>query len=104
MNDNSIIPTLTREQKDYVRLVLETESPNLVLDRLAQTPPSGIGVRMSRSTLYRLKNELQLEQDLSNREGIKAQASAVAHEEHDPNLKTAALALLREKAFRLAAS
>jgi hypothetical protein len=106
MNDNSIIPTLTREQKDCVRLVLETEAPHMVLPRLALAPPAGIGVRMSRATLYRLKKEkeLQLEEDLSDREGIRAKASAVANEEQDPNLKTASLILLREKAFRLTAS
>jgi hypothetical protein len=104
MNDNSIIPTLTREQKDSVRLVLETEAPHMVLPRLALAAPAGIGVRMSRATLYRLKKELQLEEDLSDRESIRAKASAVANEEQNPNLKTASLILLREKAFRLAAS
>ena len=99
-----IIPKLTAEQKELVRDVLEREQRNLWIDRLALTPPAGLGIRMSQSTLYRLKRQLELEEDLSDRESIKEQARAVANEEQNATLESAAITLLREKAFALAAS
>jgi hypothetical protein len=99
-----IIPKLTAEQKELVRDVLEREQRNLWIDRLALTPPAGLGIRMSQSTLYRLKRQLELEEDLSDRDSIKEQARAVANEEQNASLESAAITLLREKAFALAAS
>ena len=99
-----IIPKLTAEQKELVRDVLEREQRNLWIDRLALIPPAGLGIRMSQSTLYRLKRQLELEEDLSDRESIKEQARAVANEEQNATLESAAITLLREKAFALAAS
>jgi hypothetical protein len=99
-----IIPKLTAEQKELVRDVLEREQRNLWIDRLALIPPAGLGIRMSQSTLYRLKRQLELEEDLSDRDSIKEQARAVANEEQNATLESAAITLLREKAFALAAS
>ena len=99
-----IIPKLTAEQKELVRDVLEKEERYLWLDRLALPPPAGLGIRMSQATLYRLKQQLELEENLSDRESIKEQARAVANEEQNATLEAAALTLLREKAFALAAS
>ena len=99
-----IRPKLTAEQKELVRDVLEKEQRNLWIDRLALAPPVGLGIRMSQSTLYRLKRQLELEEDLSDRESIKEQARAVANEEQNVSLESAAITLLREKAFALAAS
>src|SRR3954468_22904810 len=99
-----IIPKLTAEQKELVRLVFEMEEPNLWIDRLALAPPVGVGMRMSRATVYRLKQQLELEENLSDRDSIKEQARAVANEEQNATLESAAINLLREKAFSLAAS
>src|SRR3954469_22069628 len=99
-----IIPKLTTEQKELVRLVFEMEEPNLWIDRLALLPSPGLGIRMSRATVYRLKQQLELEENLSDRESIKEQACAVANEEQNATLESAAINLLHEKAFSLAAS
>jgi len=99
-----IIPKLTAEQKELVRQVFEVEQPFLWIDRLALASPAGLGIRMSRATVYRLKRQLELEGDLSDRDSIKEQARAVANEEQNASLESAAITLLREKAFALAAS
>jgi hypothetical protein len=99
-----IIPKLTAEQKELVRDVLEKEDRSLWIDRLALAPSAGLGIRMSQATLYRLKQQLELEENLSDRESIKEQACAVANEEQNATLESAAINLLHEKAFSLAAS
>ena len=92
---NYIIPKLTPEQKELARQMFEVDEPFIWADRLALSPPAGLGIRMSRATVYRLKQQLELEEDLSDRESIQEQARAVANEEQNATLESAAITLLR---------
>jgi hypothetical protein len=74
----------------------------IAFERTRSDLVAAFGVRISRSTFARLNRQLELEEQLSNRDDIKAKASAVAHEEQNEDVRIASIALLKEKAFELA--
>src|SRR5207244_4420520 len=100
-----IIQNLTPEQLDSCREILDEHSFTDARDILAEPPPRGIGVTMSRATLCRLKKRLELEEVLSERQHIASDAGNIlAPEETTAKIRQASFQTLRDKAFRLALS
>jgi hypothetical protein len=72
-----IIQNLTPEQLDSCREILDEHSFTDARDILAEPPPRGIGVTMSRATLCRLKKRLELDEVLSERQHIASDAGNI---------------------------
>lgn len=104
MNPNYIIPQLTKEQKDIARRILQKESGATALALLAEPPPNGIGLQISKATFFRLKQRLELEAQLAELGDIRPQAAAIAAEKPLEDLDIASRVLLKEKAFQLVLS
>jgi hypothetical protein len=104
MNTSHIIPNLTDEQKEIARRILQRHDFLTALELLAESPPNGIGIEMSKATLSRLKRRLELEAQLAELGDARSQATAIAREKQIDELQTASLVLLKEKAFQLALS
>ena len=96
-----ILPNLTEAQKARAREILERESYPIAAEILAEPPPTGLGIRMSKATLSRLKRRLEIEADLEALDQTCSQAAAIASQSA-PELQSASLVLLKEKAFQLA--
>jgi hypothetical protein len=99
-----IIPNLSDEQKKRARQILEKESFSIAREILAEPPPSGLGMELSKATLSRLKQRLELEDQLASMADLRPQAGAIATEQPVGDLRAASLVLLKEKAFQLALS
>jgi hypothetical protein len=104
MNPSHIIPNLSDEQKEIARRILQKHDFPTALELLAEPPPNGIGIQMSKATLSRLKRRLELEAQLAELGDARSQATAIAREKQLDELQTASLVLLKEKAFQLALS
>lgn len=104
MKSNCIISLLTKEQKDIARPILEKESCTKAAEILAEPPPKGIGLSMSRATANRLKERLELEKHLDDMGDTAPEAAGIAAEKPVGDFPAATLVLLKEKAFKLVLS
>jgi hypothetical protein len=100
-----IVQNLTPDQMDLCREILAKNPLSAARDILTEPPPRGLGLNISRATVGRIKQRLQLEDALSERQHIQADAADIlAPEESTAKIRGATFQMLRDKAFRLTLS